>query len=203
MDSKRTSALLGFMLTFSLSVNAAVVHDDGAADLSGDPMSPTDLGALMPGSNSVVNGFVLAPSDVRDYFTFSVPTDHLLTAINLITYDDLDTPDANDGNRGFAALSLGATSEIPGGTTADSFLGGNHLDAVQVGTNLLFDLGLVGSGISGPLAAGDYTFLVQQTGPNSTGYELDLVVAPVPLPGALILLLSGCGLLPAARKKQA
>ncbi|MEM6751118.1 MAG: PEP-CTERM sorting domain-containing protein, partial [Planctomycetota bacterium] len=114
-----------------------------------------------------------------------------LAEILLLEYDDPDTAGVNDGNRGFHALFDGDVAALP---AFGNNLGGNHLDPLAFGTDLL--PGLAGGGISGGtgipggvLGPGTYTYLIQQTGPQTSDYLVDLVV--VPEPAALSMLTLG------------
>jgi hypothetical protein len=134
------------------------------------------------------------PDDVRDYLTFTLGPNQQLVSLLLLEYVDIDS--GEPGNRGFNAINLGSTSFIPGVDTADDFLGGDHLDPAPSGTDLLPILAsapLAGTGFSVPLGPGTYTYLIQQTGTDFTGYELDFNVAVIPLPAAAWLYLSAVG----------
>ena len=171
---------LAALLCTAGAAHAATAWDEGlSGDLSSDPMAPTTV-SFATGVNTVT-GSVTSLGDTRDYLTFTIADGQFLTGIVLQQYMDLDT--GGPGNRGFYAISAGATSAIPGGATGDSFLAGNHLDPLPAGTDLLALLetgSLTGTGLTAPLGPGTYTFLVQQTGPQLSGYTLDFVVVPVP-----------------------
>ncbi len=188
---------------FSVSASAIVVWDEGVnGDLSTDPFAPTVVNFGL-GTNTVI-GSMSTPNDTRDYLTFTIGAGQLLTGIILQQYDDLDV--GGPGNRGFFAISAGPTSAIPGGGTSGSFLSGAHLDPFGAGTDLLTILQtnqLTGTGITSPLTAGTYTFLVQQTGPQLTGYTFDFQVAEVPIPAAVWLFATGLLALFGARRRSA
>jgi hypothetical protein len=144
------------------------------------------------GSN-VINGSVFTGNDTRDYITFTLPAGFQLTSLRLLAYDDLNTGTPNDGNTGFHAINLGSTSFIPNEQTAGNFLGGDHLNP-PVGVDLLPALAtgsVAGTGFTIPLEAGTYSYLVQQTGPELTGYSIEFNV--VPEPSSLMLVLGGLG----------
>ena len=187
----RLLPLLVALSAISATASASVVWVESVdGDLSSDPTAPTSI-VFTAGINSVF-GSVQAPGDVRDYITFTLADNQLLTGIFLRKYVDEDT--GGPGNRGFHSLNLGAEGVIPGPGTADLLLGGDHLDPVGPGVNLLELLAaapLAGTGFDTPLGAGTYTYLIQQTGPQLTGYQLDFVIKPVPLPMAGWLFLSG------------
>lgn len=185
------STVLGALLSIAplMQAGAAVIHN-GNPDLSNDPANPTALGTLALGSNTIVNGFVAWPDDERDYLTFTIAPGQQLSGIFVLDYDDLDTSAAADGDTGFTAIGSGPTSAIPSFATASQFLWGGHVSGDDVGTNLLAKIGELGTGPIAFLGPGVYSFLIQQTGDEWTGYSLDFVVtaSPVPLPAALPLL---------------
>lgn len=175
--------------TFVAGGAQALTYDDFTSDLSNDPNAPTAL-VLGIGTHSI-SGSVTTPSDTRDYLSFEIGAGEQLTDIILQSY--VDGTVGGPGNRGYHALSAGATSAIPGFTTGDDFLAGAHLDPLPAGSSLLGQLmasPLNGTGLSGPVGAGIYTYLIQQTGPQVSNYGIQLVVSatPVPLPASGILL---------------
>lgn len=195
------SAALSLLLIGASATASAANWDEATdGDLSTDPNAPTAI-SFDVGSN-IISGNVQSPDDTRDYITFELAAGQQLDAIILLAYDDIAT--GGDGNRGFYAINAGATSFIPGGGTADDFLGGDHLDP-DIGTDLLPALAagtLAGSGFDLPLGEGVYSFLVQQTGPQLTGYSLEFVVSAVPVPAALPLLLGAIGALGAFSRRR-
>lgn len=190
------SAALAFALVLCPSASHAqdVWNELFDGDLSGDPNLPTPI-ALGIGSN-VLTGSMSAPDDIRDYVTFTLPPGQELAALLLLQYEDLDV--GGPGNRGYHALNTGSTSFIPDVNTADFFLGGAHLDPAPVGTDLLPILATApqnGTGFAIPLGAGSYSYVIQQTGPEMTGYSLDFVVVPEPHAVCGLMMLLVCLLL--------
>jgi hypothetical protein len=169
------------LLGSGLSLAAAADWDEGVdGDLSDDPDAPTVL-AFSVGANSVT-GDMVSPSDTRDFLTFTIAPGQQLTALLLQQYQDLDT--GGPGDRGFHAINDGPTSFVPGPDTAGLFLGGAHLDPAPAGTDLLVVLGAApqaGTGFTPPLGPGTYSYVVQQTGTEFTGYSLDFVVEETPV----------------------
>lgn len=166
-------------------------------DLSGNPDAPTPV-SFGVGGNTII-GSMSAPDDVRDYITFEIADGQALVGLLQHQYEDLDI--GGPGNTGFHAINEGATSWIPDADTIGFFLGGDHMDAEAPGTDLLPDLAnanLGGTGFTIPLGPGTYTYLVQQTGPELTGYTLEFVVTPSP--GAVALL--GLAGLPLLRRRR-
>jgi hypothetical protein len=168
---------LALLLNWTAPALAATTHDETVdGDLSGDPAAPTPVEMLV-GTN-VVSGSMAAPDDTRDFLTFTLPEGQQLEALRLLSYEDLDI--GGPGNRGFHAINAGATSFIPDASTADSFLGGAHLDALPTGTDLLPILAAAdqaGTGFTPPLGAGTYSYVIQQTGPELTGYSVEFVIS--------------------------
>lgn len=163
----------------SAAANAQVLWDESVSgDASGDPLAPSDAGVMVLGSN-VFTGTIntTAGDDPRDYITFVVPAGHSITQLTLLTFD----PD----NIAWTHFDDGPTSIIPG--SADTLLAGAHVAAdTPDGTDLFgnYQTGspnlLAGPGFSGPIGAGTYTFLIQQTSPILQSYSLDFVVVPAP-----------------------
>ena len=110
---------------------AALAHDEAVdGDLSNDAAAPTPL-VFGPGAN-VVAGRVTtaaAPADVRDYITFTIPAGRQLTGLRLV--------DWVNGNTGFHAINVGATSFVPSGATDNNFLGGDHVNPAFVAFDLV------------------------------------------------------------------
>lgn len=191
MKMGRLWAWAAFVTAASLSgvVNAATIWDESVdGNLSTDPGAPTSV-TFSAGSNTIT-GTVGGPGNIGDYITFTLGSDQGLTGLVLLEFDSTF---GND--RIFHGLNLGPTSFIPSPATQDNFLGGNHVNAFEVGTDLLPGLAvpLVGSGFEVPLGAGTYSYLIQQTDSDPTNYSLDFQVVPVP--AALWLFGSALGLL--------
>lgn len=164
-------------------------------DLSGDPLAPTQL-ALAPGDNRIVGSVTTSTLDTRDYVTFTILAGQELTAIRQDVY--VDVPGGGPGDRGYNAIAAGATSAIPDSTNGNLFLGGDHIDQLAPGTDLLAILAtapLAGTGFTAPLGPGTYTYHLQQTGQQVVGYELVFQVAasaaPVPASSPATLALLG------------
>ena len=163
--SDEIEVTLAFMLS---PVNTTVTHAEVVdGDLSGDGNAPTTV-PLNVGGN-IVSGS--SANFDADYFSVTVPTDHVLDAMLLFDYVSQD-------GVAFGALQEGAA--FTAGNDTSQMLGYAHFgpgDDDSIGSDLLddFALGAGAIGFSQPLSSGTYTFWVQQAGPN-TDYALNLVV---------------------------
>ena len=188
-------AILFAAATISTFSSATVIHNEALlGDLSNDPLAPTSL-TFGVGSNEIL-GTVVNTNDTRDYFTFTIGDGLVLDSIDLVSYFDVDGDvDGIPADVGFAAINAGTTTTQP--AMGADFLGGAHVGPDQLpgaGGSLAADLARaesIGTTFDFPLTAGDYSFVIQQTGPENTGYTLDFVVSPVPLPAAAWLFVSG------------
>jgi hypothetical protein len=146
-------------------------------DLSGDANAPTAL-EFAAGINTISGQVTTSmPADTRDFITFTIGRRHELRSLRLASYRDL--PAGGPGNRGFHAINIGATSFVPSAANAASFLGGDHVDPVADGTDLLPALadGMpAGTGFTLPLGPGTYSYVIQQTGPHISAYGLEFEI---------------------------
>ena len=180
---------IGTVLLLALalaSASQAASFDEGLdGDLSDDRFAPTGL-LLDPGANVVTATQQGVPRDI-DYLTVSVPVGQVLAAIVLDDYV------AGPGNQAFLGLQEGTVFTVdPGLPIVGELLGGIVYGEGNVGTDILPEIGVLGGaiGFSGPLASGDYTFWLNQTGPVSTA-TLSLILVPEPAAASLL----GLGLL--------
>ena len=182
----------------------ATIYDEAVSgDLSNDKGAPTAL-TLTPGSNSVigtVNGF--APgTDPQDWVSFTIPTGFVMTSYINSKYDSTDPQGFTGFQFGssfsgdeFVAISyagyahFGFAATNPDGTPPVSTVGVNLLPLMA---DPSFAPGT--TGFTPPLAAGTYTFLIQQGNPVTTGYQFDMNVRAVPEPGSSLCLLGMGGL---------
>lgn len=154
-------------------------------DITDDATNPLALD-LQNGSN-VINGTVIAGD--LDYVTVHVPAGHVLSALDLVDFDSTD-------DLSFIGIQRGTVfTEPPTETQVENLLGFTLIGPDVAGTDILPNIG-TGEGAQGftaPLEAGDYTFWIQQTGPELVGYSLDLVVSPadsVPATGSVTVTLT-------------
>ena len=184
----------------------ATIYDEAiSGDLSNDPAAPTAL-TLTPGLNSVIGtvaGFPPEGTDPQDWVSFTIPAGFVMISYVNSKYDSTDP----QGFTGFQFGSAFLGDEFIEGSyagyahfgTAANNPDGNPVSSSTVGVNLLplmadpsFAPGT--TGFTPPLAAGTYTFLIQQGNPVTTGYQFDMNVRAVPEPGSSLCLLGMGGL---------
>ncbi len=168
-------------LTTAASARGDLIHDESIhGDLSGNQAAPTHY-TLLPGSNTLIATSV---SGDREYVRLSVPAGLLLDSLILVDYAGID-------GTAFIAVQQGTEfTEPPTGTNVANLLGWSHFGpgVGNVGLDILPGIGsgLGAMGFTPPLAAGEYTWWIQQTGGNAATYELDFVVTPEPTSLALL-----------------
>lgn len=149
-------------------------HESVDGDLSDDRLAPTAV-SLAAGSNGLIGTTVAG--DI-DYVTFKLPPGHQLDAMVLesfISEDDVSFIAIQEGN----IFTESATAPEVG-----NLLGWSHFGegAGQLGRDILGDMGM-GDGAAGfapPLSGRDYTLWIQETGPNSATYGLNLQISKKP-----------------------
>ena len=182
----------------------ATIYDEAVSgDLSNDKGAPTAL-ILTPGLNSVigtVNGFTPG-TDPQDWVSFTIPTGFVMTSYINSKYDSTDPQGFTGFQFGssfsgdeFVAISyagyahFGFAATNPDGTPPVSTVGVNLLPLMA---DPSFAPGT--TGFTPPLAAGTYTFLIQQGNPVTTGYQFDMTLRSVPETGSSLCLLGMGGL---------
>ena len=185
----------------------AIIFDEVVSgDLSNNKAAPTAL-TLTPGLNSVIGTVAGFPqfggTDPQDWISFTIPTGFVMVSYVNARYNSTD-------DQGFTGFQFGSSfSGDP--FMAISYAGYAHfgfaatnpdqnpVPASTVGLNLLplmanpsFAPGA--TGFTPPLAAGTYTFLIQQGNPVTTGYQFDMTVRSVPEPGSSLCLFGMGGL---------
>ncbi len=139
---------------------ATVWNESINGDISNNRLAPTSV-TLAPGSNDVIGSVQGSPSDI-DYLTINVPSGDELSQIILESFTSTD-------QKGFIGVQSGTTfTQPPTGTDVTQLLGYTHFGpgAGNVGADILPSMG-IGAGAQGftaPLAAGPYTFWIQQLG---------------------------------------
>ncbi|SPP63376.1 VPLPA-CTERM sorting domain-containing protein [Nitrospira lenta] len=168
-----------FLLCSLLALNAqaATVYDEALrGDLSNDHLHPTAV-TLGVGQNLILGSTVHQPSLDRDFFTVTIGAGHALNAIVLSSYTTTD-------DQSFFGLARGSDFKTLGFSSLSGWALIGTLPGLSVGDNLLDFVA------DGPIGPGAYSFWLQET-EGTTTYTLDYQVAPVPIPAALPLFLSG------------
>jgi hypothetical protein len=196
--------LLPTMTAAATTYDEAINGDFANADLASSGISPgTFAGVLSDNINTIKGTFGNSTAPVRDtdVFSFTIPTGHQLTAINL-TYTTISGDSGGGSYFGIqGGLNIGT-----GVATVDS----NLSNALIIdSSNLLasFAVGpeFGGTGLTASLGAGDYTMFLSETA-AVVGYSMDFAVSsvsPVPEPGEWAMLAAGLALIGriAGRKK--
>ncbi|NJL84465.1 MAG: PEP-CTERM sorting domain-containing protein [Chloroflexaceae bacterium] len=178
------SLILGLVAAVSLvpAAQAAIIHNEAIdGDLSSNNLAPTVL-EVNRGSNQIIGSVTPNPNIDRDFFTITIADNQLLTAIILENYDTTE-------DQSFFAVELG--TQISSIISAATFLGTANIGLPAVapeGSDVLDNLGqalLGGSGFSGPLGPGTYTFWFQET-VAPVAYTFNLQVASTPEPSSLL-----------------
>lgn len=161
---------------FSFSVDEAA---DG--DLSGAGPAPTLL-HLELGANTLSGS---AGGNDYDIFYFSIQPNTVLGSITVNSYQP---------GSGISFLGMQTdtqwTAGLGSGISGNALTGWTLFGANNIGEDLLPSMANAGQGASGfnlPLGAGEYVFLIQDTG-SAINYGLTFTATPVPLPAALPLL---------------
>jgi hypothetical protein len=172
------------LLSGNTTLQADVVWDEGVSgDLATLPGSPTPL-IFANGLNTVIASVSEPGADLRDYMTFTIGPNQVLTAIILDAF--------SPAGASFHAINAGSTGFIPGDDPSGNFLGLELVFDTDVGMDLLPGLaaGAFGStGFTVPLGPGTYTYLFQElTQGQSRSYQLSFNVVPEPSSTALLIL---------------
>ncbi len=175
-----------------MTASADMIYDESInGDLSGSGLTPTAL-LFGAGSNQVLGSTGDPGTGIdRDYFTFFIPDGMVLTGITLLSNTFVS------GSSSFLGLQRGPQVTVtPTGGGAQNLIGILHYENGMIGSNVMPAMGL-----GGPLGTGAYSVWVQELG-GVVDYGFDFQVAPVPVPGAALLLVSGMAGLAALRRRR-
>lgn len=184
------------LLTLTMShANAVTFYSELiSGDLSGLITSPTSIGQLNSGQNSIIGSINEGGSFNADVFTFSVESDYTLTSLEF-------TLSSNNENH-FLAMSNETTLDAD----VDYLLFASLVTNAQNGDNILvteLDGGnQSGVGYSLPLPAGDYSLWFQETSNSTIDYTFTLTTEAIPEPANSTLLLTFASSLMILRRKQ-
>lgn len=182
----------GIVLTLSVASlsHAAIVYDESAsADLSNNGLAPTSV-SVAAGSNQVLGTTGDPGTGVdRDYFTVAIPTGFALAQLILLPGTTVG------GALSFLGLQSGNQVTLNANpASAAGLLGWTHYGTANIGNDLLPAMSIPSNGSVGfqaPLGAGSYSFWVQDFGPGTPKYGLDLRVIAVPEPSSIAMMLAG------------
>ncbi len=192
----RLLALIHVALLFVLSgiADAQVSYDELLQGDLGQPSAPTDIGALLLGTNTVSGRLENQSGFDADAFSFQIP-------VGLAVTDFSFTALTGDGH--FLAVSQGAINEF----SASENLIATLISDTDVGTNLLDGSlnSFGGSGVAGSLEAGSYSVWFQETDGSDVDYSLAITTvstASIPEPSSSIFLF-GALVMAGARRTRA
>lgn len=152
-------------------------------DLSNSGLAPTAV-SMAPGHNVVLGTIGNAGSGIdRDYFKFTVPAGHELSALWLLPVTGVS------GGASFFAIQAGPQVTVsPSGAGVEALYGFNHYGTDLVGQDILVPM--VGPQ-KAPIPAGTWSVWLQETG-GEVSYGLDFVITQaVPEPATLGLFALG------------
>jgi PEP-CTERM motif len=181
--------LFGFL---SESSAVTVYNESGSGDLSGSGTTPTIV-TVSAGSNDIFGSTGRDDSGVvdRDYFTINVPAGLGLRSIIVLP----GTAGGPPMLISFIGIQAGSQVTVPtNAANAAGLLGFYLYGATDINTDILPATGTAGNSSDGfvpPLGAGNYAFWIQEGATGSFPYGFSLVVAKVPEPTALAMILSG------------
>jgi len=209
---KPLTAALGLFSAVSVmlvSMEARANYNEATqGDLSNSNTAPTvipvNLGSnVITGTTGTADGDQGTAGVDRDYFTITVPTGAVLSAI---TQTNFSAPEAAAGDVAFFGVQAGTTFTSPTTTAASQLLGYVLFGANSENLNLEPDMAQgidtatgtatfgAPAGFTPPLPAGTYTFWIQDDNSPTTNYQLNFQLtlsAPVPaLPPAFAGLLA-------------
>ena len=153
--------------------NAAILHDEEVnGDITDDPFNPLSL--QLANSDNRFRASVI----VGDLDYVNVPAGQVLSSITLEDY-------VSSNSTSFIGIQAGTVFTEPATAAAaavGNLLGYAHFGRSMIGTNILpaVSTGAGAQGFVPPLAAGDYTFWMQETSDASVDFSINfgLTVAP-------------------------
>ena len=191
----------------AISAHGAVIWNENLdGNLSASQSAPTPL-TLSLSTNSIIG--TVGTGKTADWVALTVPAGTEMTNIFLASYASTDS-------QGFTGFQAGSSFVGNPETSASAYEGYAHYgtnatngslppanlvgaDLMPIMANPSADPGA--TGFTPPLAAGTYTFLIQQLG-ATTNFQFDYDVSPVPEPTGLAATGAGVFALLARRRNR-
>ncbi len=154
------------------AAQAALFDEADDGEISDDPFNPLPL-QLTDSDNSIRASVIVGD---LDYVTVNVPAGQVLSSITLEDY-------VSSNSTSFIGVQVGTVFTEPAtGTTVGNLLGYAHFGSSMIGTNILpaVSTGAGAQGFIPPLAAGDYTFWMQETSDAAVSFSLNFGLTAAP-----------------------
>lgn len=145
------------------------VYDEGVdGDLSDDGYAPT---VLTPGPHANhLDGNVGGGDEIRsDFFRLTIPGEWTLDAIIVTNYED-------EGNTTFIGIEDASVFDTSPGNLY--YFGYTSIGVADVGQDILANMAASNGNFTLPLTAGDYTFWLDENGPDEPYGLMFMLTAP-------------------------
>ncbi len=194
MTKNLNRGLLVAVMCVAASAATGADYDEALdGDLSNSKTAPTPV-SVAEGANTISGTTVAAndPTGDPDFFTVTVPEGTELSALTLDSFSGDDIA--------FAGVVSGSDFDV-NLSSATALLGWTHFSGANVGSDILPQMGTGGGaiGFTPPLPAGDYSFLIQETGTTVVSYSVTLQLSAVSSGGGAAIFSS---VLPSSRSVQ-
>lgn len=173
---------------------ATVVYDESiSGDLSNSGATPHPV-LFAPGDNEVFGSTGRGTDGTvdRDYFAFTLLSDHWLTGLQVLP----GTTSIGPATVSFLGIQGGSQVTVdPLMPSAGDLLGWRHYGPGDIGGDILLQVG-AGAGAQGfnaPLGPGTYSVWIQETGTGTANYAFNFLVASVPEPATWAMMIVGFG----------
>ena len=195
--------LILFFGFLSDSSAVTVYNESVSGDLSNSGTTPTPV-TVSAGSNDIFGTTGRAASGALDldYFTINVPSGLGLRSIIVLPGTAGGPPTLVS----FLGIQAGSQVTVPITAANAAGLLGYHLyGATEINTDILPAIGTAGNSSTGfvpPLGPGSYAFWIEEGATGTFPYGFSLVLAQVPEPTALAMILAGLSVLLTMRRRK-